>query len=176
MNNFIIKNKVNDSIIKEMIELDKLVFSGNDVGSFNRCKEWVKTNPDIYTVLIQNSHVIGYINFMPITDYAYNKVKQGKLKDTELTKKDIVKFKPNMAQNCLFASIVIKPEFQDTSAIIELWAGLKNKLKALSVVISNVIIDCVSEDGKKFVKKNFNAKIIASNQNRTLYEGNIKEL
>lgn len=70
MNKFKIMNKVNDDLIKKMIELDKLVFKGDDIGAFDKCKEWVGINPDIYTVLMADNKVIGYINFMPITDKA----------------------------------------------------------------------------------------------------------
>ena len=76
MSKFSIVNQVNGTLIKDMIELDKLVFNGDDIGAFNKCKEWVEINPDIYTVLMADNKVIGYINFMPITDKAYNKIKQ----------------------------------------------------------------------------------------------------
>lgn len=176
MSEFNIVNHVNDVIIKEMIELDKLVFKGEDIGAFDKCKEWVKRNPDIYTVLMQDDKVIGYINFMPITDKAYQAIKQGKLKDYELNNDDIISFSNCKPLKCLFTSIVIKPECQDTQAITELWNGFINKLKTMKFNISSIVIDCVSEMGEKFIKQHLNVKFITNSHNGKIYEGNIKEL
>lgn len=176
MSEFNIVNHVNDVIIKEMIELDKLVFKGEDIGAFDKCKKWVKRNPDIYTVLMQDDKVIGYINFMPITDKAYQAIKQGKLKDYELNNDDIISFSNCKPLKCLFTSIVIKPECQDTQAITELWNGFINKLKTMKFNISSIVIDCVSEMGEKFIKQHLNVKFITNSHNGKIYEGNIKEL
>lgn len=175
MSKFSIVNQVNETLIKEMIELDKLVFKGDDIGAFDKCKEWVKRNPDIYTVLMQDDKVIGYINFMPITDESYNKIKEGKLKDYELNNDDIISFSNCKPLKCLFTSIVIKPEHQDTQAIIELWNGFINKLKTMKINISSIVIDCVSEMGEKFIKQHLNVKFITNSHNGKIYEGNIKE-
>ena len=176
MSKFNIVTRVDDNLIKEMIELDKLVFNGDDIGAFNKCKEWVGINPDIYTVLMADNKVIGYINFMPITDTAYNKIKQGELKDYELGKDDIVAYSNNKPLKCLFTSIVIKPEHQDTQAIIELWNGFINKLKTMKINISSIVIDCVSEMGEKFIKQHLNVKFITYSHNGKIFEGNIKEI
>ncbi|MGN0960648.1 MAG: hypothetical protein ACI4PF_00445 [Christensenellales bacterium] len=176
MSKFSIVNQVNDSLIKDMIELDKLVFKGEDIGAFDKCKEWVKINPDIYTVLMLDNKVIGYINFMPITDKAYQAIKQGKLKDYELTGSEIITYSSTKLLKCLFTSIVIKPEHQDTQAIIELWNGFINKLKTMKINISSIVIDCVSEMGEKFIKQHLNVKFIINSHNGKIYEGNIREL
>ena len=124
-----ILNKVDEDIIKKMIEIDAEVFNEEDRGTLEGCKKWVKCNPDIYTVLMYDDEVVGYINFMPITADAYIKIYNGQLKDYELQPKDIIRFFENGTFNCLFTSIVIKPEHQDTNAIIELWNGFLENLK-----------------------------------------------
>lgn len=176
MSKFSIETRVNDTLIKEMIELDKLVFKGDDIGDENKCKEWVGINPDIYTVLMADNKVIGYINFMPITDKAYNKVKQGKLKDYELGKDDIIAYSSNKPLKCLFTSIVIHPKFQTGHALTRLWKGFINKLKSLNVTIVSVIVDCVTEMGEKCAKNYLGAQFITNSNNGKIYEGNIKEL
>ncbi len=112
MSKFSIVNQVDDNLIKEMIKLDKLVFKSDDVGDEVKCKEWVKINPDIYTVLMLDNKVVGYINFMPITDNAYQRVLQGKLKDYELSSNDIIAYSTNKSLKCLFTSIVVHPDHQ----------------------------------------------------------------
>ena len=133
MNKFKLISKVNDTLLKEMIELDKLVFKDEDIGDFNKCKEWVKCNPDIYTVLMQDDKVIGCINFMPITENAYQRILQGKLKDYQIVKEDIITFQTSKPLKCFLIGIAIRVEYQDTEAIIELWNGLLNKLKSMKL-------------------------------------------
>lgn len=176
MSKFSIVNQVNDTLIKEMIEIDKLFFKGDDIGTFDKCKEWVGINPDIYTVLMADNKVIGYINFMPITDTAYNKVKQGKRKDYELGKDDIIAYSSNKPLKCLFTSIVIHPDHQKGLALTRLWKGFINKLKSLNLTIVSVIMDCVSYLGEKCAKNYLGARFITNSNNGKIYEGNIKEL
>lgn len=176
MSKFSIVNQVNDTLIKEMIELDKLVFKGDDIGDEDKCKEWVGINPDIYTVLMADNKVIGYINFMPITDKVYNKVKQGKLKDYELSIDDIVAYSSHKPLKCLFTSIVIHPDHQTGLALTRLWKGFIDKLKSLNLTITSVIMDCVTEMGEKCAKNYLGAQFITNSHNGKIYEGNIKEI
>ena len=176
MSKFSIVNQVNDTLIKEMIELDKLVFKGDDIGDEDKCKEWVGINPDIYTVLMADNRVIGYINFMPITDTAYNKVKQGKLKDYELSIDDIVAYSSHKPLKCLFTSIVIHPDHQTGPTLKRLWKGFIDKLKSLNLTIVSVIMDCVTEMGEKCAKNYLRARFITNSNNGKIYEGNIEEL
>ena len=162
MSKFNIVTRVDDNLIKEMIEIDKLFFKGDDIAEFNRCKEWVRCNPDIYTMLMQDDKVIGYINFMPITESAHQMVLQGKLKDYQLTSEHIVKFQSDKPLKCYLTAIAIREEYQDTEAIIKLWNGLLNKLKTLNLTISSVVADCVSNHGEKLVKQRLNAKFITN--------------
>ena len=80
-------------------------------------------------------------------------------------------FFENGTFNCLFTSIVIKPEYQDTNMVRELWNGFLENIKQKKLKIDKVIIDCVSEDGEKFVKRNFNAKYITNSCEGKIYEG-----
>lgn len=176
VNKFKIVNKIDDALIKEMIELDKLFFKGDDIAEFNRCKEWINKNSDIYTVLMQDDEVIGYINFMPVTDETYQAIKQGKLKDYELNASHIVKFIKDVPLKCLLASIVVREEHQDTETVIELWNGLLKKLQSLNVTISSVVADCVSADGEKFAKQRLNAKFITNSNGGKVFEGDIRGL
>ncbi len=171
MGKFRIINQVNESLLKEMIKLDELVYNKEDVGDLEKCKSWININPNIYTVLLYDDEIIGYINFMPITNKAYKRIKQGKLKDYELTTEDIVEYSEGKTLKYLLTSIVIKPEYQDTQAIIELWTGFLNKIKEFNLIVSNLIVDCVSEHGEKFIKQNLKVKYITNSNNGKIYEG-----
>lgn len=176
MSKFSILNRVDIALIKQMIELDKLVFKDEDVGSINKCREWIKHNPDIYTLLMHDSKVIGYINFMPITHTTYQAIKQGKLKDYQLNANQILKFTKDVPLKCLFTSIVIHPAHQTGLALTRLWKGFLDKLKSLELTISSVIMDCVTEIGEKCAKNYLGARFITTSHNGKIYEGNIKGL
>lgn len=176
MKEFKIVAQANDKLIQEMIKLDNIVYQGNDIGSFNKCKEWLSANQDIYTILLCDDEVVGYINFMPITDNAYTQIKLGKLKDYDLKSNQVVKFKRNQSLKCLFTSIVIHPKYQTGLALARLWNGFIDKIKSLNITISGIIMDCVSDIGEKCAIKYLNAKFITNSKNGKIYEGNIKEL
>lgn len=173
MSEYKIIYKVDDGLIRQMIELDKLVYNGLDVGNYNRCKKWVEANPQIYTVLLCNEEVVGYINCMPITDRAYEKIKMGQLKDFEITNTDIVKFESFKRFKCYFMSIVIRPDYQSSVAIIRLWKGFINKLKYLNISISGIVMDCVSNMGEECAKRLLGAKFITNSCGGKIYEGNL---
>lgn len=171
-----ITNKVNDSLIKEMIKLDKVFFKGEDVGTLSKCKEWLSVNDDIYTVLLLNKKVIGYINFIPITDDFYEKFKAGSVRDSNLSKSDVLTFSAEKPLKCLFTSIALNKRFRKTLALQMLWIGFLKKIKSYNVVIDRVIMDCVTDIGEKCAIKHLGAKFIRKSSSGKIYEGQIKEL
>lgn len=171
-----ILNKVDDNVLKKMIELDCMVFRKEDRGTLKVCRKWLKCNPDIYTVLMYDDEVVGYINFMPITPEAYRKIYNGQLKDYDLQTKHVLKFSSKEPLNCLFTSIVIKPEYQDTNAVIELWNGFLENIKQKQLKIGKVVVDCVSQDGEKFVKRNFKAEYITNSVDGRIYESSFMSM
>ena len=70
---------------------------------------------------MQDKRVIGCINFMPITEEAYQRVLQGKLKDYQISQKDIIQFQSQKSLKCFLIGIAIRTEYQDSNAIIELF-------------------------------------------------------
>ena len=176
MRGFEVKYRADDTLINGMIELDNLVYNGDDVGVEDKCKEWLKVNPDIYTILMCGDKVVGYINFMPLNDEAYDLIKLGKLKDCQLTTKHLMEFKTGEALKCLLTSIVIHPNYQMGSAIVWLWRGFIAKLQALNLNIESVIMDCVTDIGERCAVKYLDAKFITNSNGGKIYEGRIKDL
>ena len=170
-----ILTQVNDKLIYEMIELDKIVFKGEDIGSFEKCKEWLSANADIYTVLLYKNKVVGYINFLPIKDNIYQLFKMGSIADFQISKDDVLKFEKGATLNCLFTSIVIHPYFQTGLPLIKLWLGFINHMKKFKIHIDNVIMDCVTEIGEKCAKNYLKAKKIRKSKHGYIYEGKIDE-
>lgn len=175
MKQFKIVNRVTNKLLMSMIELDKLVYKGQDVGEYQKCKEWLKINSNIYTIVLCDNQVIGYINFMPVIDECYKLIKNGQKKDYDIETNDILDFDPDTKQKCLFTSIVIHPEYHQGAVLIILWKGFIKKLKRLKVNIDSIIMDCVSPIGEKCARHCMSGRLITKSKHSKVYEGNIKE-
>ena len=160
---------VNDCQLEELVKLDSSVYNGLDAGQFNKCKEWLSKNNEIYTVLLLNSKPVAYINFMPITNACYNKFKMGKIKDYEITKSDILKFDKTKPNKCLFTSIVVDKKYQNGIVLLKLWQGFKEGIKQKNIAVSHIIMDCVSDMGEKCAKY-IKANLVFESENSKIYE------
>ena len=170
MKKFEIENCPSKKDIKEMIELDNMSFSEQDRGDLNKCLKWQQICPDIYTAIKFDKKIIGYINFVAITKACYDKTRAGNLKDYELRESDILPFKQGK-NYCLFMSALIEKNFQNKEAVILLSKAFFekiNNMKQRGIVFDDVICDCVSKDGEKFVKRNFRAKPVCNSKTGTI--------
>ena len=170
--NFEITFQATDDILKQAIKLDKTVFSKRDVGNFETCKAMLKENNDMYTFLLYDKKCVGYVNFIRISDEAFKKFLAGKMKDFELTTQDILPFSKKEKNKCLLTSIVVAKSHRDSSAIIKLNEGFYdhlNVLKRRGIIIDEVVIDCVSIDGIKYVVENMGAKYVCDSFHGKIY-------
>ena len=127
-------------------------------------------------VELKDDELIGYINFMPVTDGAYKKFREGKLTEQNLTAKDVKILKPNKEYHCLFLSVVIDKKYQNTEAftmlISNFYKNTKNYLQTHNIIIKSILADCVNKKMEQFVK-NSGFKRVFKNENYNIYEGNI---
>ena len=161
--------------IRQMVDLDAESYDYLDRGIVSKCLEWLQICPDIYTIIKSQDMVIGYINFVPISESCYNKFKTGLFKDYMIDKSDILPFKKGN-NFCLFMSIVIKREFRQENAILILLNAFKNKINSLKqrgCLIKSIIADCISTETQRFVVDRFNAKCLCSTiSNSKIFEFN----
>lgn len=176
MNKFVIKKFVSEDDIFQMCELDKRTFKDLNQVDFDVCKSWYNKNPQIYTAIMKDDTLIGYINFMPVTDTAYKKFREGKLSEQSLTAKDIKIMRPNKEYYCLFLSVVIDKKYQNTEAftilISNFYKNTKTYLQTHNISIKSILADCVNKKMEQFVK-NSGFKRVFKNENYNIYEGNI---
>ena len=171
-----ISYRMTDKMMNQALCLDEETFDESDTGTFALCKEWYRKNKKIYTVLKLNGEVVGYINFMPLTDECYQQFRQGKCKDVNLHKKDIALFSKNKKNKCLLLSINIRKDLRDSKAIVLLWNGFIKRIRKWhkkGVIVSSVLFDCVSPDGIKYAVKHFDAKYICDSDGGKIYEGTL---
>lgn len=161
-----------DENVLGAIKVDRAVFKGFDVGNFQTCKNWLSVNEEIYTFLKRDNKVIGYINFMPITEDCYKSFLKGDYKDYEINTKDISPFCKGK-NLCLFDSVAILEEYRCKDAIKALWGGLQRKVENLQqrgVIVKSYVMDCVSNKGIKFAER-LHAKFIRWTETGAIFEG-----
>ncbi|MBP3345110.1 MAG: hypothetical protein J6K97_02785 [Clostridia bacterium] len=163
-----IKN-ISDDIILQMINLDNQAYKNNDAGIFEICKDWLSVNKDIYTVIECDEKVVGYINFFPVSEECYNRYKTGKMRDCEISAKDILPFSSSPVR-CIFTSIVVDKNHQQGLVLKLLLKELKLKLKQLNVDIISILMDCVTKSGERLALEFGNAKFITTSPSGKLYE------
>lgn len=176
MSKFIIKNFVDLDDVKEMCELDKVNYEIDNQVSFEICKTWYKKNPLIYTAIFRDEELIGYINFMPISDQLYNNFVNGKIPEQSINPKDILVMKPGKSYYCLFSSVVIREDYKNSEAFLMLmttfYRNMKTKLSRENITIKSIIADCVNKKMEKFVKDS-GFKQVFKNKDYNIYEGNV---
>ena len=174
---FEVKYFATDDEIKQMIALDDDSYSdGEDCGVLEKCLQWQKICPELYTFIKNKNEVVGYINFIPVTEDAYERFKSGKLKDYEMQNDDFRPFK--VGKNyCLFMSIVVKENYRDKQATKTLLNAFYDRIEMLknkNIFIDKVIADCVSNDGEKFISSRFGGNFICETETGSkIYEFHI---
>jgi hypothetical protein len=176
MVNFVIKNFVSKDDVKKMCDLDKTLYTPQNQVDLKICESWYDKNPRIYTAILLNDNLIGYINFMPITDECYEKFKSGKMPEQGITPSDMEVMEPNKSYYCLFSSVVIDKKYQNTPAftflISSFYRNMKKYLNDNNIKIKSIIADCVNKKMAEFVV-NSGFKQIYKDNNYNIYEGNV---
>ena len=116
---------------------------------------------------------------MPITDECYNSFIKGEKRDYQITNKDILPFSKDKGNKCLLTSVLIREDFRNGIAIQYLLNGFFERLKKYkdeNILISKIVLDCVSEDGEKFAKRYFDAKFIRQTKTGKIYESDLASL
>ena len=117
--------------------------------------------------------IIAYVNISPVTSECYERIKNGDFIDTEITADMLLSYDMPYPYNLYIFSIVIHPDYQNTSVFFELFNAVVKKFLYLGeqeVFIKRLMADAVTKNGEKFCKMFGMTKIKGSNHNSTLYE------
>lgn len=136
--------------IDQSVILDSLVYEEEDFqGVIDTCKDWYKTNPDIYTFLVDRTdneeRLAAYVNAMPITEDLFYQILEGKVIDTLISKDDILTYEDNNEYYLYFCSIVVHPDYQNTRAFTVIFDAFMQSLIKLSE--RNIYIKAVTAEG-----------------------------
>jgi len=172
MNNFVVKNLVTKDDVKSMLKIDKIVFKEENNVPKDIVLSWFNKNPNIYTAIFDKNKLIGYINFMPITEECYNNYLTKEFTENNIVSNDILTYQPNEKYYTLFSSVAINPKYHNTTAFTQLitnfYKNMKSYLTKNNITIISTIAECVNKNMEEFVVSSGFKKI-----KNNIYEGQI---
>lgn len=161
--------------IEQAIELDALVYDDIYHVGEAQCLEWFEVNPDIYVMARDNKKdkIIAYVNISPVTGECFERIKNGDFIDTGITADMLLGYDMPYPYNVYFSSIVIHPDYQNTSVFFMLFNAVVKKFLYLGeheVFIKRMLADAVTKNGEKFCKMFGMEKLKGSDHESSLYE------
>ena len=141
--------------IKDIITLDDEFYDSAYIWSNEYQEQVYNRNNDSFIAVSLNNELIGYLNYLYITEDTYNKIKESNITVDDFDLNEIVEYKEG-SNYITINSIVIKKEYHETDVIKLLTDGFLDKLKELESKNYHIVgIDgvAISDDGKKFFKE-----------------------
>ena len=177
MKNIKIKYLADKKDIINTVELDKLCFEEDEQATVEIYTEWNKKNKNLFTLMYEDDKLIGYINFLPLTEECISLIRQGVKKDSDITKDDILNYEKHDTYTCLFVSLVVHPDYQNTNAMIRLLTAWRKHIEEeiidrMNITIDSILVDCVNDKIKELVTR-LDFKPIIKNNRMNIYEGDI---
>ena len=168
-----IKHKLNNA--NEIIELEKQFFLNDKVVSFENCRAWFNSEPLCYFGAYDNNKLVGYLCCIPLKKDFYNDYKNGITNETKLTQNFIEPYK--VGDNfCLLEGVGVLPEYRTQGVLKMLLNKYKNfviEQKENGVIVTEIIADCVTVDGEKFMMRTFDAKKYTKSHWGNIYLGTV---
>ena len=158
--------------IAELLQLDYAIYDDIYHIEPGICIGYHKKNPYIYIVALKENKVVGYINFSPISDTAYEKIRGGEV-DTFLTADDIMEYHSGNNYSVYFSSICVHPKYQHKGIggiMLNRLYRLVGSLEARDVHITRIVSDACSNSGENILKHNGFSLITDSDHSSKIME------
>ena len=142
---------INEEMIKEALLLDKKYYPAEYHLSLEQCFGYFERNNQIYIMLVNNDHVIGYLNFSPITEDKYDELASGSCIDTSIQSKDICQYQCNHIYSAYLSSIVVDEQYRSLGYGNMLLRALSEKIINLydkGIYFKRIIADVLNDAGK----------------------------
>ncbi len=147
----IISSDINKKMIQEALLLDKKYYPPEYHLSLAQCLGYFEKNNQIYIMLENNNHVMGYLNFSPITEEKYNEIASGNCIDTTIRSDDICQYEPNHIYSAYLSSIVIEENYRNLGYGNLLLKILAKKIIDLfdeKIYFKRIIADVLNDAGR----------------------------
>lgn len=166
----IISLDINEEMIKEALLLDKKYYPEEYHLSLEQCLGYFEKNNQIYIMMVYDNHVIGYLNFSPITEEKYDELATGSCIDTSIRSEDIRQYKPNHIYSAYLSSVVIDEQFRNLGYGNLLLKALANRIINLfdkKIYFKRIIADVLNDAGKALAI-NFGLQEKKATKNRSM--------
>ncbi len=164
-----------DDYIDQIVMLDNQFYDEEYMWDNEYQEAIYEKNKDSFIACICGNKLIGYLNYLTITDDVYNKIKTSDVIIDKFKLDDIIPFTNNV--NIFIDSVVVDLNYQDTEVIKYLTDGLLSKLKSIDSKynIKSLSGTAISEDGKKLLTNlgMENVKLLNDGNNLFIREGNV---
>ena len=117
---------------------------------YERCLDYQRRNPYIYTMLKDRGEIVGYINFSPVTEAAYERLRRGEI-DTFVSGADILPMRDHTAYDIYLSSIVVRDDYRGRGcagrmmqAVVSEWSKLATER---DVTVRRIVADAISPGG-----------------------------
>jgi len=161
--------------IKQILNLDKLVYDECYQNSLETCLDAYERNSDTYTMLYSTSadKIVAYVHVVPVTDEYYDRMKSGTLNDAYLPPEASVPYDLPGIYSLYFSSAVIHPDYQMVGVLKYLLEAFVEKLISLGeegFYMKRVLADAVTDKGEKFCSLVGMNRLYESDHNSIIYE------
>ncbi len=164
--------------IKDVYALDKVVYSPELCGVLDNMYIRHKACEDSFVLLYDDDVLAGYINVFPVADSLYAEMVDRddlRMRDDDITAEEVAPWSTETPNHLLILSVVIRPEYQKTNAIVRLSKGLlaflRRKAKA-GYEIDGLFGYAVSPGGIKFMKRLRTSLLKKTAEGYNLFFGN----
>jgi hypothetical protein len=142
--------------------VDQIVFGANhgfqaglDFGTKDLYKAWFLRNPSIYTFLLAERRLVGYVNAMPLVDTAFQAVLDGRCNDGHIDPALIRVYDEPGSYRVYLSSIAVLPDVPRLSAFWLLAAAFRQKTDSLrqrGIFIEELASVVWTEEGRQICK------------------------
>ncbi len=148
-----------DGFIEDVFALEQLVYTPELCGDIANMYKRYERCADTFVLLYDGDVLAGYINALPVSDALYDEmVNRGdhRMRDDDITPDELTPWSTETANHVLVLSVVVRPEYQKTNAIVRLskafLAYLRKKAKE-GCHIDSLFGYAVTLGGVKFMKR-----------------------
>lgn len=173
------QSEVQKDHIEQALNLDRISYNDTYHLSLNTCLSYFDKNNQIYIMALDETKtaVLGYINFSPVTEKMYKKIKSGHVIDTVIKSSDIVSYVDGVDCWGYMSSIVVHPDHRNRGIAKRMLMLLQKQICILAmehnIFFKSIIADAVSDLGAYILTEIGYMKIKTSNHDTKIMELNL---
>ncbi|MBQ2965379.1 MAG: GNAT family N-acetyltransferase [Clostridia bacterium] len=173
------QSEVQKGHIEQALNLDRISYDDTYHLSLNTCLSYFDKNNQIYIMALDETKttVLGYINFSPITEEMYQKIKSGQTIDTVIESSDIVRYVDDVDCWGYMSSIVVHPDHRNRGIAKQMLMLLQKQICELAmyhnIFFNSIVADAVSDLGEYILTEIGYEKIKTSNHDTKIMELNL---